>query len=383
MTKHIKHLALGLSLALVLSACSQAPDQEKNEQEAPVAQTIEKDAPASPDNTPPSDQEAPTSEEAEKLEAMEAAAQSFTATLTDDVPPANALVAYKEMIPHMKPGDLSIEFIKLEKHLIKWSMKYTDRLYSERGIQELIPALNQSVQWPEGILDLDLVDNQDLKDELSEMIDGAIKFVWLEGSPYPIVDYGKLEGLKESLIPPLAAYVELAALESNEVSVHDAGIVIPWNDLSDRLMKAEEVLRDIDGSAILIEEKVRLAYMQYFDFYTLGLSNTPVVDWNSYKVQKEVLDSYHRFMETYPESASAKQLMAYLALLQDHDYKIPYGDQDQFSAFMAKLEALKTAAIEELQSGHTHSHDHDQDHEHENPLEMDLEQPAEDTGGKD
>lgn len=346
MTAYSRMAIILLGATLVFSGCTSSPAstieeaQETTEQEQ-SPETEAEEAPASAERVTPEDAEPGAAEIEEKLGA-------FTASLSSGVPPSAAIEAYSSLVGILKPAELSLEFQKLEQQLNQWSHRYTDRLYSERGLESIVPALNAAVSFPEESIDLGKIADVDIRLEVEEMLDSGMRFVWLEGSPYVIVDYNALLAYTDTVTESTRGYVELMAMESNEVSVRDAALVIPWDELGKRLNKAEEVLRTCERSGSMLAKSVHMRYEEYFTMYTLGLSNTPVVDWDTYAVQQDVLDSYNRYLMTYGDTVTATQLAGYLDLLKQHDHHIPYEDQEAFSAFMSALEDLREQAIEEI-----------------------------------
>lgn len=346
MNTYSRMAILLLGTTLVFAGCSSPPastieeTQQAIEQEQGQETGAEEDA-RSAETVIPESVEMSAAEIEEKLGA-------FTASLSSDVPPSAAIDAYSALIDVLKPAELSLEFQKLEQQLNQWSHRYTDRLYSERGLERIIPALNTAADFPEESINLEKITDEDIRLEVEEMLNSGMRFVWLEGSPYVIVDYNALLIYTDSLTESTRGYVELMAMESNEVSVRDAGLVIPWDELGKRLNKAEEVLRTCEQSGSMLAKSVHIRYEEYFTMYTLGLSNTPVVDWDTYAVQQDVLDSYNRYLMTYGDTVTATQLAGYLDLLKQYDHHIPYEDQEAFSAFMSALENLREEAIEKI-----------------------------------
>jgi hypothetical protein len=183
-------------------------------------------------------------------------------------------------------------------------------------------------------------------------VENGFKFIWLEGDPYPFVDYSALKVLNESVPEEVMAFILVMATESDQITAADAGLVIGWNELSKRIIHTENAMKIIYNETLF--SKLESLYRFYCSAYLLGMNNTPVVDWSSNKMLEEVLDSYERTLSNSPDSQLVQILNDYLPAVRNMDYTLPYSDQDTFQSFVKMQSDLIDNAVEKLHAHHSH-----------------------------
>ncbi|WP_339307471.1 hypothetical protein [Paenibacillus sp. FSL R5-0519] len=121
---------------------------------------------------------------------------------------------------------------------------------------------------------------QEIKDPtvkklLQEASDLGFKLETSEGLYYPIINYEIYQKFKPFVKADIAAYIDIMATESNQMTTADAGIIIPWNELIQRTLEKEAFLTNFPNSNRTSTVKQWL-FVEYL-FY--GSDNTPVYDW--------------------------------------------------------------------------------------------------------
>lgn len=232
----------------------------------------------------------------------------------------------------------------------KMILKYKDYLMafinSEKIDWNKIEKLNEYYSYEKG-LEKDKINDADLKAYYEGFIDAGCKFISLEGMLTPIVDYEWLSRYNSYLSPDVAAFISLNAVESNQIAAEDGGLVITWDQLSERVYGAEKYLSDYPDSAL--KDDAAELYQKYLEFYMIGLNNTPIVDdYATGVVRKDVLKSYERFIEKYPDSATAIIIGAYRDYLNSIGNIVPYNDNEKSDLFFEKVNELKDDAIERI-----------------------------------
>lgn len=107
---------------------------------------------------------------------------------------------------------------------------------ADQRIDEQLAA----IEWP--------ITPEKLNQATDEKAKQAIEHVWAEGYKleatesmiFPIVDYGLLRKYAGALSQPLAEYIALLALESDDKSSSDAGLVITWDQLAEDVKASYE-----------------------------------------------------------------------------------------------------------------------------------------------
>lgn len=358
---HILCLSL-LVLVLGLTACDKTEPETPPIQDTPPAATVEE-----PDKDLDTDLEEPDVE-IETPEPQEVEVEASEDTLSDD----DALLAYKDMVERFKnesPVDVyndvlnllpkmpstysSMLFAKFDVYLENWSLNYTDQIYFEDGpMKGLNLSLVAAYDYETDTYDLNKIENTTHQAITQSLMENGFKFIWLEGDPYPFVDYSALKVLNESVPEEVMAFILVMATESDQITAADAGLVIGWNELSKRIIHTENAMKIIYNETLF--SKLESLYRFYCSAYLLGMNNTPVVDWSSNKMLEEVLDSYERTLSNSPDSQLVQILNDYLPAVRNMDYTLPYSDQDTFQSFVKMQSDLIDNAVEKLHAHHSH-----------------------------
>ncbi len=258
-----------------------------------------------------------------------------------------------ELLPRMPESYSSMLFAKFDAYMENWSLNYTDQIYFEDGpMKGLDMSLAAAYDYETDTYDFEKVENTTHKAILESLTQNGFKFIWLEGSPYPFVNYAQLKKLNESVPEEVMAFILVMSTESNEITAADAGLVIGWNELSRRIVQAENAMKIIDNETLYM--KLESLYRFYCGAYLLGMNNTPVVDWESNKMLEAVLSSYEQSMSLYPQSQLATMLETYLSALSKMDYTLPYSDQEAFQGVVKIQSDLIENAVKNLHAHHNH-----------------------------
>ncbi len=252
-----------------------------------------------------------------------------------------------ELLPQFQDQKGAILFTKFDQYLQDWSMNYTDQMYFESGpMSKLNKSLSDSYDYETDSYDLDLVTNETHRAILESLFSNGFKFIWLEGEPYPFIDYSQLKVLNDSVSEEVMAFIIVMATETDNISSADAGLIIDWNELAYRINQTESALKLVKNEEL--HGKLESMFRFYSHSYLLGMSNTPVVDWESNKILPEVLDSYEKTMTNYKGSEIASIIEKYMSTLGTLDFVLPYSDQEQFQAIVATQEQWINEAAEHL-----------------------------------
>ncbi|MGN7413505.1 hypothetical protein [Paenibacillus sp. SAF-068] len=114
-----------------------------------------------------------------------------------------------------------------------------------------------------------------VKKILQEASDLGFKLETSEGLYYPIINYEIYQKFKPFVKADIAAYINIMATESNQMTTADAGIIIPWNELIQRTLEKEAFLNNFPNSnrTTVVKQWLFVEYLFY------GSDNTPAYDW--------------------------------------------------------------------------------------------------------
>lgn len=99
----------------------------------------------------------------------------------------------------------------------------------------------------------------------------------------------------------------------------DAGMLISFNQLYQRVKRWEKFMKDHPTSVYLNEAKNY--YNTYLETLLTGMDNTPVFENMSLTLSPEVKDIYERAIISDPESPSSKIITYYYDMLSRHDFR--------------------------------------------------------------
>jgi hypothetical protein len=99
-------------------------------------------------------------------------------------------------------------------------------------------------------------------------------------------------------------YIELEANDSKVSWTADAGIIIPWDKLAERVINWENFIKRYPDSQLLSSAKETRKYYQ--DAYLFGMDNTGTYEYSDYILYPENIAEFKRFIKYYPDSPTAK-----------------------------------------------------------------------------
>ena len=167
--------------------------------------------------------------------------------------------------------------------------------------------------------EINKISEGDLKDLLAELFDGGYKLISLEGSYYPFIDHGFFKRYYDFVSMEFKDYYEITASESDNIYSMDAGLVISWDEIAERLIDSEDYLINYPSDSIRKVEISRL-YMNYLSAYLYGQNNTPSRDYMTNRVLEEVVSSYREIVKKYQQTITGGIISDYLGLLEGTDY---------------------------------------------------------------
>jgi len=334
-----------LVIVLSLSACDTTKEPPVEVPEKPVV-----DIPQSPtdDTTTPDSEEIDVADPIEEeqpednddevvlVKMNQEEAMDAYQTMRDRMENESPVDIYDDMmtlLPQMPENIGAIQFAKFEQYMQNWSMNYSDQMYFEDGpMSDLWKSIDQAYDYETDSYDFDKMENVTHAEITKSLFKSGFKFIWLEGSPYPFIDYAQLKSLGDSIPEEVMAFILILADESDQISSADAGLVISWNELASRAVKTESALKIVKNEEL--HAKLESLYRFYAGTYMLGMNNTPVVNWEDNKLQPMVLESYESTMVNHTGSELSKMIEKYMSALKKLDFILPYSDQEQFQAIV-------------------------------------------------
>lgn len=201
-------------------------------------------------------------------------------------------------------------------------------------------------EWPITVQTAASIQDTAVRELVQRAFYGGYKLEMVEGSIYPIVDYSYQKRYSKFLSNQMKTFVELQAVESDKASAMDGGLMISWDELAERALLAEAFIRKYKDSPereIVLNQYVNRYLMMYIN----GLINTPIHDFETFKLHDEVKASYKKTAEEAPQSVTGKlaaQFLVVLASTDDQVFAVKDGEQIELPAVKQFREGLSAEA---------------------------------------
>lgn len=316
MKKKYLLLVVGLILIISVAGCTVKANKEKDREdpkkvEEEMAQ-VEK-------------------REKEKIE------RDFEVLIKENSEPYKLAKYIDENISKASPEFAEKMVIELECMQESYAIHYMDEFFKEDR-QSTLAKVFPNYEFDSN--KVNSIEDEELKKLVTNIIDGKYKIVSAEGAFYPAIDYNALNGYKQYISDEMAEYINIMAIHLDNPPMRDAGLIISWDDLADRLINIEKYLRKyVDG--VKSEEITRL-YGEYLVMYMQGGDNTPIYNREDKKIIEDVLNSYKKTISNDKEGITGNIISKYLKVIEENNYIID-------DVVTSKIIDLNTEAIGNLE----------------------------------
>ncbi|MDR2237065.1 MAG: hypothetical protein LBE92_13170 [Chryseobacterium sp.] len=142
--------------------------------------------------------------------------------------------------------------------------------------------------------------------EFREVGEGITE-IWTVPGYYTSVFKGKVT-------PDYDAYIAQTAKESESNYAADAGLIITWEELGERLIFWENFISKYPKSKLL--KTVKQDYNNYLYDYLFGMDNTMTYESADGKLYDENIKEFNRIIKKYPNSNTAKKAKELITLFE-------------------------------------------------------------------
>lgn len=316
-----------LTFAIMLSACgTQAPTAESpTSSEIIVTPTPEPTESASPSEDP-----------------SEILIKQFKEQALAN-PPANELFAsLKQMMEQMQPPAQADELIRILESYYEGNLPEISKQFEATNVQEELAAL----EWPIQEDSLQSIKDSSVRELAERTLKGGYKLTTAEGFIFPIVDYSKLLSFNDQLSIQMKTYLDVMATESDTPSASDGGLIITWDELSSRTLAAESYVVTFPDAPE--RDNVEEQFIHYLSMYLIGLNNTPIFDYDTFKLLPDVKSQYEQMVASHAGTVTGQLTKELLSLLNDSKdavfLKGDSGEQVDIPANRQFREQLETKA---------------------------------------
>lgn len=182
-----------------------------------------------------------------------------------------------------------------------------------------------------------------------EILESAgFKLISVEGNEQPVIDYHFIDDYSEQISQEMLDFTAFMTLNSDKPWAMDAGITIPLTDLADRIALGEQFIVKYPSS--VMKEQVQILYGYYLGSFIGGLDNTPLVLFDTNKIDPEFISSFDYFLETYPDLKTTETVETLQTELKATGYSAPYtyDDEEKRTAFQKHIDELVAEAESRL-----------------------------------
>lgn len=167
-------------------------------------------------------------------------------------------------------------------------------------------------------IDIDNIKDEEVKKIIEETKSLGYKVEVTEGMFFPIIDYGFYKKYSDYVSIDIKDYINIMAVESDKIPAKDAGLIISWNEVVDRVFNQEEFIVTHKDS-IKIDDMKKL-YDQYVYIVLYGMDNTPLFDYHSKTMNADVKAAYKNAITR--QSKLSEILKEYYEILEKDDFKL-------------------------------------------------------------
>lgn len=189
--------------------------------------------------------------------------------------------------------------------------------YYAEGMPEKFFNLKKSV---EDLNELKDINDENIKDLITETKSLGYKVETAEGMHFPIIDYSFLKKYSSYVTADMKEYIDIMSVESDKVPAKDAALTIGWDDMINRALTQEKFINEYKDSVKLND--VKELYEKYVYFIFNGLNNTPLFEYDTKTMVSEAKTSYLTAIENKDNSLLLEELSEYMEVLKGTDYKL-------------------------------------------------------------
>lgn len=281
-------------------------------------------------NVPPVEQQPGEQENKDKI--LKEISADFDRLLSENKKPNEIIKFIDENIEKVdknKGTNMLEGLIKIQNDSL---VGYMDKLYEGNNFEFMDDYFLSSKDEAGRISD---VKSEPLKALLYEILDGGYKIHMVEGGAGLVIDYEKLKKYNSYITEEMKEFIALEAEDSTSPFAIDEGLIIPVEELADRIAKAEKYLKNYPDSPK--SEKIGMWNKEKIGLYLTGLPNTSAFDNNSKKINKEFLESYKNTVKNYGDTTFGEIVKEYLKVLEKNNLK----NSAEVSAYPEKSDILK------------------------------------------
>ena len=262
-------------------------------------------------------------------------ADRFSARLNElDPAKPESVCAARAMLHQMLPSAIAADRTAMFRGFVSFFEAVSNATYPAfHDVFTNNPAIDSVLKKPEMFFTATLKADPTTHRILAQWLDCGFGIRDGEGEVNPYVDSTSLTEFAPQLSPEMSAWVRFHAREDqiNPVVLEDAGLVITWTQLGDRLKRWEDFLRRYPGLKPEVREEIeRMAYV-----FFKGIDNSHLTD-DQMKIDPDVLSAWKRFAANSPRSRYAPLVRQWLTRVKNNNGQITEMDYRMAEAHLQR-----------------------------------------------
>lgn len=240
----------------------------------------------------------------------------FTALLEGN-PGPDAIIEFMDKNIAEVSGENAFKMLDELEKALKSNLPELEEKYYSTAVQE---ALFNVYKSEFDLSKLDSIQDAEVKSIIEETKAMGYKVETAEGMFFPIINYEFLKKYSPYAGDDVKDYIDIMAVESEEVPAKDAALVIGWNEVIERALTQEGFIRKHSSSAKA--EDVTELQKKYIIFMLYGLNNTPLFSYDTKMMDSEAKEVYIKAVADNADSELMKLLGEYMEILEKSNYKL-------------------------------------------------------------
>ncbi|OBR69054.1 hypothetical protein A7K91_11125 [Paenibacillus oryzae] len=242
---------------------------------------------------------------------------------------------------HIEKADQKTADAMLSELQTFYARNLDDVSYLYYSIEEKLinKMYDYSLQWPVDENAAAAILDDEAREFILQLSMSGYKLGLAQGTFEPLIDYNRQMQFGKWLSETMNQYIEIEWIEAEQPFAKDGGLLISWDELAQRALRAESFLQKYPDASE--ESRVRELFDMYLNVY-LGNAHTPntlVYDYTTLKLNAEVRESYGETMKEFPDTVTAKLIAGLLETLVSTKDQLMMKDQSNAYLFMP---AVKT-----------------------------------------
>lgn len=196
---------------------------------------------------------------------------------------------------------------------------------NQRAVIEQEKYLKEEIQSKFQQIDLedmnkeDSIQDETIKNLVSEAKESGYKIETVEGYYFPAIDYSYYKQFSSYATPDMKEYIDIMAVESDQIFAKDAALIIGWDELVNRSISLEKYLKQYPESEKF--EYIQKLYDNYVFITMNGLDNTPLFEYDTKEMNDDAKKAYAQAMAQSIDSEYLKNLTEFMLKVKNNGFK--------------------------------------------------------------